>query len=35
MEAVGLSRPVVGLIVVMYRDGAAYVVEKLHGNSPN
>jgi hypothetical protein len=35
MEAAALTRPVVGFIVVMYSNGAAYVVEKLRGDSPN
>eukprot|EP00980_Cylindrotheca_fusiformis_P022425 scaffold9290_cov107-Cylindrotheca_fusiformis.AAC.3 len=29
MEKVGEGRPVAGFVVVMYDDGAAYVVEKL------
>ena len=33
MEAVAHKRPVAGFVVIMYNDGAAYVVEKLRNDS--
>lgn len=35
MEKAGENRPVAGFLVVMYNDGASYVVEKLRNDSPS
>jgi len=35
METAGRkARPVAGLVVIMYNDGASYIVEKLRGDNP-